>query len=99
MTQVVVLHKFPGAKPGQILELDERTRKAVKAGNARILPGEGSEPEPAPPAPEVGRMRGTGNSLSLVDNDYDELTAPGEKGPEGLTDAELEELTAPSEDD
>lgn len=85
MTQIVVLQRFPGGKPGQILDLDARTEKQVKAGNAKLLPAGDPVQASAPQDEEVARMRGTGNAgLSLVTDDYDEPTAPGEN------DAELD---------
>lgn len=38
MTDVIILHRIPGARPGAILPLDERLERHVRAGNARVLP-------------------------------------------------------------
>lgn len=102
MTQIVVLQRFPGGKPGQILDLDARTQKQVDAGNAKLLPaGDPLQASAPSPTEDIARMRGTGNAgLSLVTDDYDELTAPGEKGPEDWeVRLDAAESASPSEED
>jgi hypothetical protein len=74
MTDVLILHRIPGGKPGQILPLTPRLQRHVEAGNAKILPNEnpafGSvESEPAPI--EIHNLTGTGHS-DADDDLYDD---------------------------
>lgn len=49
MTDVLILHRIPGHKPGDVVPLDARLQNHVDAGNAKILPnahGSWSAPEP-----------------------------------------------------
>lgn len=53
MTDVLILHRIPGAKPGDILPLDNRLQKHIDAGNAKIIPDghsgwKDTQPETAP---------------------------------------------------
>lgn len=85
MTDVLILHRIPGHREGAIVTMDEdnRTRleRAVRAGNAEVLPAERSEwsGEPAPAQPEVLRLVGTGTAadqpaIDLADALEDEDT-------------------------
>lgn len=38
MTDVLILHRIPGHKPGDVVPLDARLQNHVDAGNAKILP-------------------------------------------------------------
>lgn len=72
MTDVLILHRIPGLREGQVVEIDDENRarleKAVAAGNAQILPAELEDwkSDPAPEAPEVARAT---SSLTLVEGD------------------------------
>lgn len=66
MTDVLILHRIPGLRPGQIVPLDDRLQKHVDAGNAKVLPNsheawngagdDGVEPQ-APPVLQVSAMQ------------------------------------------
>jgi hypothetical protein len=38
MTDVLILHRIPGNKPGDVVPLTDRLQKHVDAGNAKIIP-------------------------------------------------------------
>lgn len=77
MTDVIVLHKIPGARRGQIVPLDERLENHVKAGNAAVLPGEndafGDHEVDKDPAP-VLQGASTGSYDTDAKYGYDEDT-------------------------
>jgi len=78
MTEVIVLHRIPGARAGAILPLDERMKNHVAAGNAAILPNEhdawADEPVVDAPTPVlVGASTGV-YSGPVADDEADEDT-------------------------
>lgn len=57
MTDVLVLKRIPGLRPGQIVPLTPRLEQHIDAGNVKILPNEnpsfGTEPAVAPAQPGI----------------------------------------------
>lgn len=77
MTEVLILHRIPGARVGAIVPLDERMEQHVAAGNAKILPNahepwnDDERPEPQAPPVHLSTSTGSAPALSLVDHDDD----------------------------
>lgn len=73
MTDVLILHRIPGAKPGDILPLTDRLKRHLEAGNAKLIPNGHeawtAEPQEHPPV-EPLRMESTGT----IDDEADEDT-------------------------
>lgn len=89
MTDVIILHRIPGARAGEIRQLDERMQKHVAAGNARIIPnshegwnGSGSSEQKAPPILQAVGMGSA--TLYDVDEDLLESDLPEADDDEGL---------------
>lgn len=81
MTDVVILHRIPGHKPGAITELTERLQRHVDAGNARIIPNRHDawvveEPAPAPRRSPLRILTGQGPAAPETVADADEATEP-----------------------
>ena len=84
MTDVVITKRIPGHKAGDVVELDDRMRKHVAAGNAEILPNEhpawddeGAKPVHAPTAytSHSSGVSGGPTVIDTDDEDGDEETA------------------------
>jgi hypothetical protein len=77
MTDVLILHRIPGLKPGQVVPLTPRLEQHVAAGNAKIIPnahGEYEAPaEPRDSQAPVLHMVGTGTAQDAdADDDTDD---------------------------
>jgi hypothetical protein len=76
MTDVLILKRIPGLKPGQVVPLTARLEQHVAAGNAKIIPNEHGEyaapPEPRDSQPPVLHMVGTGTAEDVVADDDDD---------------------------
>lgn len=75
MTDVLILHRFRGLRPGSTMPYDESFDRHVKAGNAKVLPSGDRYGDAATEEPPVPVLTGASTGVGAVvpNGDQDEL--------------------------